>query len=92
MPLVAFQFRCVGKVQGVFYRASTKQQADLLGIKGWVRNETNGDVSVHAEGEEQTVMKLYQWCLQGPPLARVQEVIKSATTLENFDRFEVRYF
>ena len=92
MSLVAFQFRCVGKVQGVFYRASTKQQADLLGIKGWVRNESNGDVTVYAEGEEQTVMKLYQWCLQGPPLARVQEVVKTATSLENFDRFEVRYF
>lgn len=92
MSIIAFQFRCLGKVQGVFYRASTKKQADLLGVKGWVRNEPNGDVTLHAEGEEDTVMKLYQWCLEGPPLARVQEVIKTATTPENFSQFEVRYF
>ena len=41
-----------GKVQGVFYRASTKAVADQLGVKGYIRNEPNGDVSIAAEGDD----------------------------------------
>ncbi len=92
MSSVAYQFRCLGKVQGVFYRASTKERAILLGVKGWVKNESNGDVMIHAEGDKQVVMDLYAWCKIGPPLARVEEVIKTKVEIEHFDQFEVRYF
>lgn len=92
MSSVAFHFRCIGKVQGVFYRASTKERANLLGVKGWVKNESNGDVTIHAEGDEQTVMDLYTWCQEGPPLARVKEVIKTKVEVKDFEKFEVRYF
>lgn len=91
MPPVAYHFRCIGKVQGVFYRASTKERAEILGVKGWVKNESNGDVTIHAEGEEQIVLYLYHWCKQGPVLARVDEVVKTNVEVEGFDEFEVRY-
>lgn len=91
MSFTAYQFRCIGKVQGVFYRASTKERAQQLGLKGWVRNEPNGDVMVHAEGEQQQVLELYQWCQEGPLLARVDEVIKTPATAEHCEQFEVRY-
>lgn len=92
MPTVAYHFRCIGKVQGVFYRASTKERANMLGVLGWVKNESNGDVSVHAEGEEQKVMELYEWCRQGPPLSLVDEVVLTEAKEEGFNKFEVRYF
>lgn len=91
MPQVAYHFRCIGKVQGVFYRASAKERAQILGVKGWVKNESNGNVTILAEGEEQSVMNLYHWCQQGPLLARVDEVIMTNVQVEGFDEFEVRY-
>lgn len=92
MPTVAYHLRCIGKVQGVYYRASTKERANLLGVKGWVKNESNGDVTIHAEGDEQIILDLYAWCLEGPPLAIVKEVVKTKVAIEHFGTFEVRYF
>ena len=92
MSVVAYHFRCIGKVQGVFFRASTKECAQILGVKGWVKNESNGDVTVHAEGEEKLVLELFDWCQQGPPSAKVDEVIKNSVAVKDFVNFEVRYF
>ena len=91
MKIVAYHLRCIGRVQGVFYRASTKEQAQRLGVKGWVKNESNGDVTVHAEGEEKTVMALYEWCQNGPPLAIVKEVVRKEAEIGHFKTFDVRY-
>jgi acylphosphatase len=63
-----------GRVQGVWYRASTEQQARELGLRGWVRNRRDGSVEAVAEGEDEAVEALVRWCHQGPPLARVSEV------------------
>jgi len=64
-----------GRVQGVWFRASTKDAADAIGgISGWVRNMANGIVEVYAEGEKTDVEKLIEWCKHGPPLARVTNV------------------
>ncbi len=61
-----------GKVQGVFFRESTKKKARMLGLKGVVKNLENGCVEIIAEGEEEKLKMLSSWCDDGPPLARVQ--------------------
>lgn len=63
-----------GRVQGVFFRDSARQQADRLGLSGWVKNLPDGQVEVVADGEPQKVRELAQWCESGPPEARVEEV------------------
>ncbi len=63
--------RVYGKVQGVFFRASTKETADELGINGSVRNEHDGSVSIEAEGDDETLDKFIEWCKKGPRLASV---------------------
>ena len=68
------RFIISGKVQGVFFRASTRQQALSLNITGYARNLSNGGVEVFAAGTEQAVARLHQWLLQGPPTARVDRV------------------
>ena len=63
-----------GKVQGVFFRSSTKDRADELGITGWVGNLADGRVEAVFEGEEGNVEKMAQWCRKGPEYARVNDV------------------
>ncbi len=63
-----------GDVQGVCYRASAWDRATELGLTGWVRNLSNGDVEALAEGEEALVQELIDWCEVGPPSARVESV------------------
>lgn len=63
-----------GQVQGVWYRTSTKEQADDLGLTGWVRNTTDGDVEAVFEGEERSVDEMIAWCHQGPQFAQVTDV------------------
>jgi acylphosphatase len=63
-----------GMVQGVFFRSSTKSEATRLGVKGWVRNLSDGRVEVVAEGEKEDVEKLVAWCHRGPVGARVVKV------------------
>jgi len=63
-----------GDVQGVFYRASMRAEADRLGVRGWVRNEDDGSVRAHLEGPPDVVDELVEWCGSGPPRARVEDV------------------
>ncbi|WED44178.1 acylphosphatase [Legionella cardiaca] len=60
-----------GKVQGVWFRASTKEQADKLGVTGWARNLIDGRVEVFACGDEEQLEKFALWLKEGPPLADV---------------------
>ena len=68
--------RCIvsGKVQGVFYRASTQQQARSLNITGYAKNLSNGKVEVLACGEQSAIQQLQDWLWQGPSGARVDDV------------------
>jgi acylphosphatase len=68
--------RCVvaGKVQGVWYRASTQRQALVLGITGYARNLPDGRVEVLACGDEDALRQLQGWLWQGPPAAEVTDV------------------
>ena len=63
-----------GKVQGVWYRASAKDKALSLGLKGRVWNEANGDVGAIVQGDENVVHEFIAWCKEGPPLAKVDGV------------------
>ena len=75
MSLVkAVQARVTGRVQGVSFRWYTQEQAQRLGVSGWVRNEPDGSVLLHAEGDDDAVDALVAWCHQGPPSARVEHV------------------
>ena len=63
-----------GRVQGVYFRASTQREARRLGLTGWVRNRTDGGVEILAEGEEESLKDLIAWANRGPSAARVERV------------------
>ena len=64
-----------GTVQGVFFRASTLEQAQSLNLTGWVKNLPDGAVEVLAEGPRYALEQLADWCRQGPPMAEVDDVV-----------------
>lgn len=63
-----------GRVQGVFFRAYAQKKAQELGLTGWVRNISNGEVEAVAEGEENQLLQFEVWCHKGPPAAHVTHV------------------
>lgn len=63
-----------GRVQGVFFRASTQREAKRLGLTGWVKNRGDGSVEFCAEGEEEELKALIGWANRGPTAARVERV------------------
>lgn len=79
-----------GKVQGVFFRASTKEKADELHISGTVRNNADDSVTVDAQGEEESIEQFVEWCKQGPPRARVDHFEITELDLSGgFDGFAI---
>ena len=80
-----------GKVQGVFFRASTQEKAEELGLTGFVQNEPDGTVYLEAEGDSGTIKKLEAWAHRGPEHARVEKVeVQELDSLAGFERFEQR--
>lgn len=75
---VAARFFVQGRVQGVFYRASTRTQAQALGLRGYARNLSDGRVEVLVEGTPEAIAALKAWLWQGPDLARVDAVQQEA--------------
>lgn len=81
-----------GSVQGIFFRANTKDLAYKLGVKGWVRNAPEGSVEVLFEGEDQAVDKIVNWCRKGPIGARVERVeTKEEKYKGEFQKFSIIY-
>ena len=78
-----------GKVQGVFYRQSTKEKARELGVKGEVRNLEDGDVNIIATGTDEQLDKLISWCQQGPPRAEVAGINVQELPFCDFDSFRI---
>lgn len=81
-----------GHVQGVFFRASTRDRARDAGATGWVRNNPDGTVEAWVEGDEDAVERVESWIRDGGPRnARVQQVEAEDADPEGHDRFEVRH-
>ncbi len=79
-----------GKVQGVFYRANAKKKAEELGLKGWARNTPDNKVEIVAEGEENKLREMMEWCYNGSSEAVVDDVkIKWMEREKKFDKFEI---
>ena len=89
--MVARHVTVTGRVQGVFFRAWTREQADALGIAGWVRNCPDGHVEAHIEGDPDAVEQLIAKLGRGPPAASVEDVRTWDVEPCEFDGFEVRH-
>ena len=81
-----------GRVQGVWFRAATRDKAKQLGVNGYVRNLASGTVEFVAEGDDSEVDRFIQWARQGPPLARVDDVEVEILQYDaEYNDFRVRY-
>lgn len=92
-PIRRVRLEIYGRVQGVFYRASTREKAQELGLCGWVRNRRDGSVEAVAEGPDEMVDELVQWAHTGPTQARVDRVEiaeQEALTARELTGFEIR--
>jgi acylphosphatase len=74
-----------GRVQGVWFRESTRSRADELGLRGWVRNLPDGRVEALFEGEAKAVRLALDWVREGPTHARVEEVVVDEMAASDFD-------
>ena len=79
-----------GRVQGVFFRASTQQQAQRLGLAGWVRNVDDGRVEAWLEGDAEALASMRAWLRQGPPQARVDTIDETEESEQGLSGFEVK--
>jgi acylphosphatase len=81
-----------GRVQGVCFRAYAEEEAQSLGLKGWVKNLLDGRVEVVCEGEKDDVERFVEWCHQGPPGALVRDIdVGWETVTDEFDAFTIEY-
>lgn len=82
-----------GRVQGVWFRATTQEMARKYKLKGWVRNTMDGSVEAHIQGEGASVEKMLDWCHQGPPGARVDTVdVREVDPEDEYKAFNIRYY
>ena len=78
-----------GQVQGVWFRAGTKEKADELGLLGWVKNRPEGTVEIHAEGEKPQLEKFIAWCRKGTPAADVTSLDIDGVMAKEFKSFDI---
>jgi len=78
-----------GKVQGVYFRLTTKAVADQLGIKGIALNRPDGTVYIEAEGDGFALESFLDWCREGPERAEVEKVDQGEGEMKNYRNFEV---
>jgi acylphosphatase len=88
--MVSANIKINGRVQGVFFRASTQKKARELGICGFVRNEKDGSVYIEAEGEKEAMERFILWCHEGPPGAKVNKVKAINNSPRGFKNFEIQ--
>jgi acylphosphatase len=80
-----------GRVQGVFFRAWTRDEAQSLGVTGWVRNCRDGSVEAQLEGDPEAIDELLDLIREGPPDARVDNLSVEEADPEGLGSFEVRH-
>lgn len=92
MDTLRAQVTVHGLVQGVWFRQSTKDAADRLGVSGWVRNLPDGTVEAVFEGEKKKVEEIVGWCHRGPSGAQVTKVDVAWRNYQGeFHHFDIRY-
>lgn len=92
MPKARAHVFISGRVQGVFFRSTTRNEAKSLGLDGWVKNLRDGRVEAVFEGEKDKIEEILDFCHRGPPAARVSDVeVKWEDYQSEFSGFEVRY-
>jgi acylphosphatase len=88
----ALHLMIYGRVQGVWFRASTQEVAIKEGVNGWVRNTYDGAVEVYVEGAPDAVQRFLQWCYHGPVGARVDHIdVEEIPSPEGIEGFKIRY-
>lgn len=88
--MVRVSINIYGQVQGVFFRQSAKQEAEKLGIVGFVKNNVDGSVGIEAEGDEKVLKEFISWCKKGPTSANVKKVeVKWGKTTKDYETFEI---
>ncbi len=91
MTTVSAKVRISGRVQGVWFRQSTKEKAAELGVTGWCRNCPDASVEAVFQGEEKAVKSIIDWCHDGPKMARVDQVeVEWLDVADRFSTFEIR--
>ena len=86
-----FQVRVLGKSQGVFFRKTTAEKGNKLGLTGWVRNEPDGSVLFECQGMLEQCFPLISWAQSGPPMAEVEGLkIDQVTVIEGESGFSVQ--
>lgn len=91
MTSIARRVRVTGRVQGVFFRAWTRDEAQTLRVTGWVRNCPDGSVEAQLEGREEAVEELIDLMREGPPDATVENVTVEEADEEGSGTFSVRH-
>lgn len=89
MQKIAIHALISGRVQGVWFRAFTLEQAQKNAVNGWARNLSDGRVEVQLEGSQSAVNEVLNALHKGPRLAKVQQVIKKDTSCQNYHNFRI---
>lgn len=85
------RIRVHGRVQGVFFRASTRIEANRLGLTGWVLNHVDGSVELEIQGPADALEAMSTWCREGPPMARVERVeVSNVAVMPPETAFDIR--
>ena len=91
MARIAKSVRVTGRVQGVFFRVWTMEQADALGVSGWVRNCPDGSVEALLSGEEASVAEMIERMRRGPPGAKVERLAEESIEGSDSGGFAIRH-
>jgi acylphosphatase len=87
----AVTVKVTGRVQGVSFRWYAQQEAERLGVHGWVRNEPDGSVAAHLEGDDEAVDSMVEWVRRGPSYADVRRVAVTEAQPTGAPAFTIRY-